>query len=97
MLIKGHSRKATIVRRITYKINMNFISKRLLLIIFLTVVWAVGHIHASQRKFPDGFIFGAATSAYQVEGAWNETGESQFKRSETKPLASAIVCQPYRK
>ncbi|CAH2097431.1 unnamed protein product [Euphydryas editha] len=29
-----------------------------------------------ERDFPPGFIFGAATSSYQVEGAWNVGGKS---------------------
>jgi len=30
----------------------------------------------AKRCFPDTFLFGSATAAYQVEGGWNETGRT---------------------
>lgn len=49
------------------------IIKFLFLIIFLRTT--NGLEFEGVRKFPDNFKFGAATAAYQIEGAWNASGK----------------------
>jgi beta-glucosidase len=38
---------------------------------------AIATSEIQQARFPDGFLWGTATAAYQVEGAWNEDGKGE--------------------
>ncbi|CAH2096844.1 unnamed protein product [Euphydryas editha] len=51
-------------------------------------LFAVSSNAQQERRFPDDFLFGAATASYQIEGAWNVDGKGESiwdRMTHTKP------------
>jgi beta-glucosidase len=45
-------------------------------------------------QFPPGFLWDAASAAYQVEGAWQEDGRGESVWDRRAPSATARRCAP---
>jgi lactase-phlorizin hydrolase len=44
-------------------------------VIFVTTGFAAAQDNVT---FPDGFLLGAATASYQIEGGWDADGKAEF-------------------
>lgn len=45
---------------------------------FLSAI-SLEHLNCKYKQFPEGFMLGTSSSAYQIEGAWDADGMVYFK------------------
>nr|XP_023022477.1 myrosinase 1-like isoform X2 [Leptinotarsa decemlineata] len=56
---------------------MNLMKKLYIFVLILNTCAANAGYVINNKKFPDNFMFGVASSSYQTEGAWNEDGKTE--------------------
>jgi hypothetical protein len=57
--------------------NLTLLDNNLNYLFYLAATCYVYEEDLLLDTFPEGFLWGTATAAYQIEGAWNESGKGE--------------------
>ncbi|XP_049766119.1 myrosinase 1-like [Schistocerca cancellata] len=77
----------------------------LALVIAVSAVLTTGSAQSATNRFPDGFLLGAASAAYQIEGGWDEDGKGESIQDYlfhnypeyTLGMTGDVACDSYHK